>query len=164
MGLTIVAVVAIVAFCSCDGCGGTDGVVPVGVPVIAADTITETVVVVAPVVVVIANVSDGVAADTDVTSKCDSSSRMTLLSAADGMVGRKRTLSRGGDDDRSVVSSWTACCRTSRGLVSVPLEDCIEQLCAVVAPRSVAALLPPMPPIEEGFAPLRMIKERRKCC
>lgn len=49
-----------------------------------------------------------------------SSSNWSELSAADGMVGRKRTLRRPGGDidpDKSrCASSWfTACCRTSRG-------------------------------------------------
>lgn len=42
---------------------------------------------------------------------------ITLLSAADGMVGKKRTLSFGDDEQLgSDTSSCTACWRTSRGL------------------------------------------------
>uniref|UniRef100_A0A2M4D507 Putative secreted protein n=1 Tax=Anopheles darlingi TaxID=43151 RepID=A0A2M4D507_ANODA len=51
-----------------------------------------------------------------------SSSSCTLLSAADGIVGRKRTPSRGGEQDSSCVSSCTADWRTSRGLP--PGIDC----------------------------------------
>lgn len=39
----------------------------------------------------------------------DSSSMTTLLSAADGMVGKNRTLSLGDVDDVSTTSSCTAC-------------------------------------------------------
>lgn len=57
------------------------------------------------------------AGDGAVGSVCDSSSMMTLLSAADGMVGRKRTLSLGDDEQLgSDTSSCTACWRTRRGL------------------------------------------------
>lgn len=47
---------------------------------------------------------------------------MTLLSAADGMVGKKRTPSRGGEQDSSVLSSCTACCLTSRGFDPTPID------------------------------------------
>lgn len=60
------------------------------------------------------------------------------------MVGKKRTLRRGGDaaDDGSAVSSWTACCRTRRGLVSDPL-DCIEQpMVAEVPTQPIDGLVP----------------------
>lgn len=52
-----------------------------------------------------------------VDSLCDSSSMITLLlSAADGMVGKYRTPNLGDeDDDASITSSCTACCRTNRG-------------------------------------------------
>lgn len=43
------------------------------------------------------------------------SSMTTELSAAEGMVGRKRTPSRGGDESSS---SWTASWRTNRGLTA----------------------------------------------
>lgn len=46
----------------------------------------------------------------------DSSSMITLLSAADGIVGRNRTLNFGDEVDGSTTSSCTACCRTNRGL------------------------------------------------
>jgi hypothetical protein len=39
-----------------------------------------------------------------------------LLSAADGIVGKNRTPKRGGEHDKSEISSCTACWRTSRGL------------------------------------------------
>lgn len=42
-------------------------------------------------------------------SFCDSSSMITLLSAADGMVGKKRTLNFGDEHDGSTTSSCTAC-------------------------------------------------------
>lgn len=48
-------------------------------------------------------------------SLLDSSSMMTLLSAADGIVGKNRTFSLGEVDEISLTSSWTATCRTSRG-------------------------------------------------
>lgn len=60
-------------------------------------------------------------------SLCDSSSMITLLSAADGMVGKKRTLNFGDEHDGSITSSCTtACCRTNRGFalptVALPVD------------------------------------------
>lgn len=52
-------------------------------------------------------------------SLCDSSSMIMLLSAADGMVGKKRTPNFGDEHDGSVNSSCTACCRTNRGFVQI---------------------------------------------
>lgn len=55
----------------------------------------------------------------------DSSSMMQLLSAADGMVGKKRTFNRGDEHDCSICSSCTACCRTNRGFVLI-IDDLPE--------------------------------------
>lgn len=43
------------------------------------------------------------------TSLCDSSSKIMLLSAAEGIVGKNRTPKRGGEQDKSEISSCTAC-------------------------------------------------------
>lgn len=53
-------------------------------------------------------------------SLLDSSSMITLLSAADGMVGKNLcTFSLGEVDEISLTSSCTACCRTRRGFVTL---------------------------------------------
>jgi len=55
---------------------------------------------------------------------CNDSSSSTLLSAADGIVGKKRTPRRGGEQDNSCESSVTiADWRTSRGFD--PGIDCL---------------------------------------
>lgn len=53
-------------------------------------------------------------------SLLDSSSMITLLSAADGIVGKNLcTFSLGEVDEISLTSSCTACCRTKRGFAII---------------------------------------------
>lgn len=55
-------------------------------------------------------------------SLLDSSSMITLLSAAEAMVGKKRTFNFGEVDDISLTSSCTACWRTNRGFTILTVD------------------------------------------
>lgn len=91
-------------------------------------------------------------------SLLDSSSMIMLLSAADGMVGKKRTFSLGDVGDISLTSSCTACCRTRRGLtiltVDLPTDGTGVVLVALDRDRRKVDVLAVVPDADESFLEL----------